>query len=197
MQRTAGTLLLIGLFCAVGCSKKVAVSRPAQPQINNPAPPAAPVATPRHEPAPAVVQAKTPAVSRYPDAATRDKIDQLLSRIQDAYFDYDKHTLRNDALNTLTADAQTLSTIIRQYPDFKLVVEGYCDERGSEEYNLALGDARAQKAKEYLVSLGLPANQMNVISYGKEHQVCTDQTEACWQKNRRAHLTTADARAHQ
>jgi peptidoglycan-associated lipoprotein len=148
-------------------------------------------------PAQAVAQPQQTVASRYPDAATRQKIDELLSRIQDAYFDYDQHSLRPDALSTLSADAQTLSTILRQYPDFKLLVEGYCDERGSAEYNLALGDARAQKTKEYLTNVGLPAAQMDTVSYGKEKQVCTENTEECWQKNRRAHVSTADSRIHQ
>jgi peptidoglycan-associated lipoprotein len=126
-----------------------------------------------------------------PDAATRATIQELLNRIQDAYFDYDKHTLRPDAETALKRDAQTLSDIIRQYPDFKLTVEGHCDSRGSEEYNLALGDARAKQAKEYLATLGLPADQLHLISYGKDRPVCNDQDEECWQKNRRAHLTQA------
>jgi peptidoglycan-associated lipoprotein len=126
-----------------------------------------------------------------PDAATRATIQELLNRIQDAYFDYDKHTLRPDAEATLKRDAQTLSDLIRQYPDFKLTVEGHCDARGSEEYNLALGDARAKQAKEYLGTLGLPENQLQLISYGKDRPVCNDQDEECWQKNRRAHLTQA------
>jgi peptidoglycan-associated lipoprotein len=126
-----------------------------------------------------------------PDAATRATIQELLNRIQDAYFDYDKHTLRPDAEVALKRDAQTLSDIIRQYPDFKLTVEGHCDSRGSEEYNLALGDARAKQAKEYLATLGLPADQLQLISYGKDRPVCNDQDEECWQKNRRAHLTQA------
>jgi peptidoglycan-associated lipoprotein len=129
--------------------------------------------------------------SRMPDAATRATIQELLNRIQDAYFDYDKHTLRPDAEAALKRDAQTLSDIIRQYPDFKLTVEGHCDARGSEEYNLALGDARAKQAKEYLATLGLPADQLQLISYGKDRPVCNDQDEECWQKNRRAHLTQA------
>src|SRR6266853_1319279 len=112
------------------------------------------------------------------------RIQDLLDRIQDAYFDYDKHTIRPDAEATLKQDGQTLADIIRQYPDFKLTVEGYCDERGSEEYNLALGDARAKQAKEYLAGLGLPANQLRTISYGKERPVCSDHDEACWQRNR-------------
>jgi peptidoglycan-associated lipoprotein len=143
-----------------------------------------------------VAETKPTPKSDYPDAKTLQKIDELLSRIQDAYFDYDQHSLRPDALQALQSDAQTLATIIRQYPAFKLVVEGHADERGSEEYNLALGDARAMKTKEYLAQLGLPAEQMKIVSYGKEKPVCTEHDESCWQKNRRAHLTTADARVH-
>jgi peptidoglycan-associated lipoprotein len=126
-----------------------------------------------------------------PDAATRARIQDLLNRIQDAYFDYDKHTIRPDAENALKTDAQTLADIIRQYPDFKLTVEGHCDERGSEEYNLALGDARAKQAKEYLATLGLPGDQLNIISYGKDRPACADHDEACWQKNLRAHISQA------
>jgi peptidoglycan-associated lipoprotein len=126
-----------------------------------------------------------------PDAATRARIQELLDRIQDAYFDYNQHNLRPDAEAALRKDVQTLSEIIRQYPDFKLTIEGYCDERGSDEYNLALGEARAKQAKEYMSSLGLPAEQVRTVSYGKERPVCTEHDEACWQKNRRAHITQA------
>ncbi len=129
------------------------------------------------------------AASRMPDQATKDRIQDLLNRIQDAYFDYNKHSLRPDAEKALAADAKTLGDILRQYPDYKLTVQGYCDERGSEEYNLALGDKRAQQAKEYLASLGIPGQQLKTISYGKEKPVCTEHDEACWQKNRRAHIT--------
>ena len=96
--------------------------------------PAAP--TPTHTP--------ETAKSRYPDAKTRARIDELLARIQDAYFDYDRHNLRPDALKTLESDSRELAEIVRQYPDFKMKVEGYCDERGSAEYNMALGDRRAE-----------------------------------------------------
>ena len=130
--------------------------------------------------------------SRMPDAATRARIQDLLNRIQDAYFDYDKHTIRPDAQSALKTDAQTLGDIIRQYPDFKLKVEGYCDERGSEEYNIALGDARAKQAKDFLASMGVPGEQLTVISFGKDKPVCTDHDEDCWQKNRRAHITQAN-----
>jgi peptidoglycan-associated lipoprotein len=124
-----------------------------------------------------------------PDAATRARIQDLLDRIQDAYFDYDKHDIRPDAQKTLADDSHTLAEILKQYPDYKLTVEGHCDERGSDEYNMALGDARAQQAKEYLVGLGVPAAQLKTLSYGKDKPVCTDHDESCWQKNRRAHIT--------
>jgi peptidoglycan-associated lipoprotein len=178
------------------CTKKVAVKTPpaAQPEVSRPAVAEAPPA--RVEPT-RVAEAKPAPKSEYPDAKTLQRIDELLSRIQDAYFDYDKHNLRPDAVDALQADARTLATIVRQYPAFKLLVEGHADERGSGEYNLALGDARATKTKEYQVQLGLPAEQMNVVSFGKEKPVCTEHDESCWQKNRRAHLTTADARVHQ
>ncbi len=127
--------------------------------------------------------------SRMPDQATRDRIQELLSRIQDAYFDYNKHNLRPDAEKALVTDAHTLSDILKQYPDYKLTVQGFCDERGSEEYNLALGDKRAAQAKEYLASLGVPGTQLKTVSYGKERPVCTEHNEECWQKNRRAHIT--------
>ena len=127
--------------------------------------------------------------SRMPDQATQIRIQDLLNRIQDAYFDYNKHNLRPDAQAALVADAKTLGEILKQYPDYKLTVQGYCDERGSEEYNLALGDKRADQAKEYLASLGVPDSQLKTISYGKDKPVCTEHDEACWQKNRRAHIT--------
>jgi peptidoglycan-associated lipoprotein len=127
--------------------------------------------------------------SRMPDQATKNQIQALLNRIQDAYFDYDRHNIRPDAQAALAADAKTLGEILKQYPDYKLTVQGYCDERGSEEYNLALGDKRANQAKEYLATLGVPDSQLKTISYGKEKQICSEHDEECWQKNRRAHIT--------
>jgi len=182
----AAAMLVMGVGCA---NKKVAV---------NPPPPPPPSSTPMRStptPAPAPVSASntpvpvasTPA-TRYPSAATRARIDQLLARIEDAYFDYDKHTLRPDAIQALQADSNELRDILKDYPDYKLTIEGHCDERGSEEYNLALGDARAKAAQEYLAGVGIPASQFAVISYGKERPVCEDHDEACWQKNRRIHF---------
>jgi len=173
------------------CAKKVAAKAPPSAPAATPIAPAVaskPAATRNYSPA-ARVASSTP--SRLPDAATRARIQDLLNRIQDAYFDYNQHTLRPDAETALKTDAQTLADLIKQYPDFKLTVEGHCDERGSDEYNLALGDARAKQAKEYLSTLGLPGNQLATISYGKDKPVCADHDEDCWQKNRRAHITQA------
>jgi peptidoglycan-associated lipoprotein len=180
------SLGLVGLsFVLAGCHKQMAMAPP-------PAPPPAVVpqtaaAQPAAQTAPVrVAENVRPAV---PDAATKARIQDLLNRIQDVYFDYDKHTLRPDAQATLQADATTLRQILSQYPTYKLTVEGFCDERGSDEYNLALGDSRAIKAKEFLETLGLPASQLKTVSFGKEKPVCTDHSESCWQKNRHAHIT--------
>jgi peptidoglycan-associated lipoprotein len=174
---------------AAGCSKKAVTKAPPPPapaaattaRNTPPARPARQVA--RQTPPPA-----TPVVQRVPDAKTQARIDQLLARIQDAYFDYNKHELRPDALNTLASDSRELRDIISQYPGYKLTIEGYCDERGSAEYNMALGDARAKAAKDYLVGVGISAEQLKVVSYGKEKQVCDEHDETCWQKNRRIHI---------
>jgi len=170
------------------CAKKpVAAAAPATAPIA-----AAPAPQPTRASAPARTQPATRQVaqtsSRYPDAATRARIDELIGRIQDAYFDYNKHTLRADAVSTLNVDSKELATIMQQYPDYKLKIEGFCDERGSAEYNVALGDARAKAAKEYLVSVGVSAGQLDTVSFGKENPVCTDHAESCWQKNRRIHI---------
>jgi len=173
---------------ATGCHKKAAAAPPPAPKpaVATSAPAAS---TPASRPAPAAERtvASTPP-SRYPTAKQQARIDELLARIEDAYFDYDKHTLRPDAIKALQADSTELRDIISQYPDYKLTIEGHCDERGSEEYNRALGDARAQSAKDYLVGVGISTNQLAVVSYGKDKPVCSDHDETCWQKNRRIHI---------
>lgn len=184
-------MLAVAALCLFGtaCAKKqVAVAKTPPP----PAPVAAP-AQPAATPAPARRQPPTQQVARstpssYPDAATRARIDELIGRIQDAYFDYDAHTLRSDAISTLASDSKELAQILSQYPGYKLKIEGFCDERGSAEYNVALGDARAKAAKDYLVNAGVASGQLDTVSYGKENPVCTEHDETCWQKNRRVHI---------
>lgn len=195
-MKNAPNRLLIALAAAAlisaGCAKKkVAAAPPAPPQS---APVTASAPAPRQASSQPVQAARrqtptaTNPTSNFPDAATRARIDQLLARIEDAYFDYDKASLRSDAVKTLTADSNELRNILKDYPDYKLTIEGHCDERGSAEYNMALGDKRADSARDYLVNVGIPSTQLNVVSLGKERQVCQEHDEACWQKNRRVHI---------
>ena len=113
---------------------------------------------------------------------------QRLSEIQDAYFDYDKSDIREDARATLTRNADAIKAILQDFPGARIVIEGHCDERGSAEYNLGLGDRRSTAAKEFLVQLGVTAERLTTISYGKERPQCTESNEPCWQRNRRAHF---------
>jgi len=115
-------------------------------------------------------------------------LTSALDSVIDAYFDYDSSDIREDARNALTRDSDTIKKILQDFPSARLVVEGHCDERGSAEYNLGLGDRRATAAKEFLVQLGVPGDRLTTISYGKERPQCTESNEACWQKNRRAHF---------
>jgi len=123
-----------------------------------------------------------------PPAVTQTLEQRLLGDVQDAYFDYDKSDIRSDARDALTRNAAALKSILADFPNASIVVEGHCDERGSAEYNLGLGDRRASAAKDFLVSLGVPGDRLKTISYGKERPQCTEQNESCWQKNRRAHF---------
>jgi len=121
-----------------------------------------------------------------PPPAPRPISDQEFweGRIKDAYFDYDKYNIRDDAREALQGDAAALA----ERAALKFTIEGHCDERGSEKYNLALGDRRANAARDFLTSQGVSADRIEAISYGKERPVCTEHNEECWQKNRRAHL---------
>jgi peptidoglycan-associated lipoprotein len=123
-------------------------------------------------------------------SAPRATLDTRVgSDLQDAFFDYDKSDLNSAARDALTRDAAALKTILADFPNAVIMIEGHCDERGSAEYNLGLGDRRASSAKELLVQLGVSADRIKPISYGKERPQCTDATEACYQKNRRVHFS--------
>jgi peptidoglycan-associated lipoprotein len=124
-----------------------------------------------------------------PAAAPSRSLEQRISELQDAYFDYDQTTIRSDAQAVLTQDAAALKSILSDMPNATITLEGHCDERGSAEYNLGLGDRRATSAKDFLVQLGVPGDRVKTISYGKERPVCTEQDESCWQKNRRVHFS--------
>ncbi len=130
------------------------------------------------------VDVSAPAAAETP-APAKPNLSELFSQnIKDAFFDFDKSELRQDARDALTKDAEFL----RSYPQAHISIEGHCDERGSTEYNLGLGQRRAEAAKNFLISLGIPADRMTTVSWGKERPFCTEHTEACWAQNRRAHL---------
>lgn len=115
--------------------------------------------------------------------------DRLRTDVQDIFFDYDQQEIREDARATLQRNSDALKQILRDFPTAIIAVEGHCDERGSAEYNLGLGDRRATAAKEFLTQVGVSADRLRTISYGKERQQCTEQNETCWQKNRRVHFS--------
>lgn len=124
-----------------------------------------------------------------PKPVERSASDRLAAEVQDVYYDYDKADTRDDSRATLTRNAEAIKNILQTFSTFSITVEGHCDERGSAEYNLGLGDRRATSAKDFLVQLGVPADRLKTISFGKERPQCSDQTEDCYQKNRRAHFT--------
>ena len=120
-----------------------------------------------------------------PPPAPEPSIGELWDKeVRDAYFDYDKADIRPDAREALSKTAEFL----KAHPGLRVTVEGHCDERGSTEYNLGLGDRRANAVKQYLASLGVGANSLDVVSYGKEKPFCMESNEACWQQNRRGHF---------
>lgn len=106
------------------------------------------------------------------------------AQVKDVLFDYDSADLRPDAQQILTADG----ALFKAHPGAAINIDGNCDQRGSEEYNLGLGQRRANAARDFLVNLGIPASSISTISYGKDRLLCTDNTEDCWQQNRRDHL---------
>ena len=123
-----------------------------------------------------------------PPAAGPTDDELFLREVRDAYFDYDKADLRPDARTALSKTADFL----KSYPRFKVTIEGHCDERGSTEYNLGLGDRRANAVKQFLVSAGVSADRVSTVSFGKEKPFCTESNEACWQQNRRGHFVKAN-----
>jgi peptidoglycan-associated lipoprotein len=172
-----GSLTLAAVAFVVACSPK----KPAPP----PAPTPAPVSTPTvvtTEPPPAPTPQPTPRVDR--DDITAKSLSEISSYLKPAFFDYDKADVRADAREVLAANA----TWLKKYPAVQFTLEGHADERGTAQYNLALGDRRANAARDYLVSLGVDAARIKSVSYGKERPFATGHDEDSWQKNRRAHF---------
>ncbi len=168
-RRILTVALALGLLAAfaAGCAKK-AVEAP-------PAPPPAPPVT-QAEPAPAPAETPAPAPVPVPKVTASD--------FTDAFFDYDSHALREDARAALDRAAK----LLRDNADVSLTIEGHCDERGTVEYNQALGEKRANAARDYLANAGVAASRLQTVSYGKERPFAEGHDESAWAQNRRAHL---------
>jgi peptidoglycan-associated lipoprotein len=123
-----------------------------------------------------------------PPARPAATLEELFrANVFDAFYDYDKADIRPDGRDALARTAEFLRT----HQQVRVLIEGHCDERGSTEYNLALGDRRAQAARQFLISLGVAADRLDTVSWGKERPFCTQSEESCWQQNRRAHFVMA------
>jgi peptidoglycan-associated lipoprotein len=128
-----------------------------------------------------VTQPAAPPPPPQPSATEQELFNQ---NVKDVYFEYDSYEIRPDGQSAIQADAQFL----KQHPGISFTVEGHCDERGSTEYNLALGDNRANAVKNALTQAGITADRIKTISFGKEKPFCTESNEQCWQQNRRGHF---------
>jgi peptidoglycan-associated lipoprotein len=164
-------LLFVGVLALWGCPKKSEVTTAPEAQKE-----AAPAPQPMEEPKAAAPEQAAPMKEEVKEAAPAAPMGP-----QPIYFDFDKSFVRDDAKATMKANADWL----KANSSAKIRIEGNCDERGTKEYNQALGQRRATSAKKYLTDMGISASRISLISYGKEKPVCGDQTEECWQKNRR------------
>jgi peptidoglycan-associated lipoprotein len=163
------TVGLAALFAA-GCAKKAAEAPPAPAPAPPVVQPVTPVPTPTPPPPPPETTAPVPALTA--------------SDFTDAFFDLDSYALRDDAKVALDRAAK----LLRDKPDVNITLEGHCDERGTVEYNQALGEKRANAARDYLVNAGVPAARLQTISYGKERPFAEGHDESAWAQNRRAHF---------
>jgi peptidoglycan-associated lipoprotein len=184
ITRFLRALPVLALALALAGCHKVHVASAAAP-APSPAPPTVAPAPPRPAPPPRTATA-APRPLTDDELFARKSLDELNREhpLGDAYFDYDQSTLRDDARTALKRDAEWLT----RWQSVSITVQGQCDERGSAEYNLALGDRRAETVRDYLTSLSVPASRIQVISLGKESPVCADERESCWSLNRRGHF---------
>ena len=170
-------LCAVALFYFVGCS----TTKPAEQAQAAAQPQRAQATTKRLTSAPVSQSSSLEQLQEGKPVVTASS-----SPVKDVYFDFDRYDLRLDARDTLRADAEWL----KQNPTVSVQIEGHCDERGTAEYNLALGAKRAQTAKDYLTTLGIASQRLSTISYGQELPVCTEHNEECWQKNRHDRFVT-------
>ena len=186
LRRQVSTIAL-GLALAVaaaGCHKKVPPVAPTPPPP--PPPSAAPVTPPPPPPPPPPVVTPAPRPLTEDEIFARKSLADLNAErpLADVFFDLDKSEIRDDARTSLQKDADWM----KKWTSTQTTVEGHCDSRGSSEYNLSLGSRRANAVKDYLVSLGIAANRVTIVSKGKEQPFCSEESESCWQQNRRGHF---------
>jgi peptidoglycan-associated lipoprotein len=183
LQRSAGllTFCVVIAIGAASCAKKAPEAPPAPPPPAAPAAPPAPPAPPPPAPAPAAPRALTEE-----EVFAGKSLEQLNAErpLADAYFDLDQSTIRDDARGSLQKNAEWM----KRWTSTRVTIEGHADERGSAEYNLALGERRADAVRDYLVSLGIGADRISIVTKGKESPFCTESNESCWQQNRRGHF---------
>jgi peptidoglycan-associated lipoprotein len=139
----------------------------------------------------ATVTVVTPPPPPAPPAVSTQTFAEIAARLRDLHFDYDKSDVRPEDQSILSSDASALKTIFARFPSSNIIIEGHCDERGSAEYNIALGDRRASATRDALAALGVPGDRLRTVSYGKERPACTEENETCFQQNRRAHFNAA------
>jgi peptidoglycan-associated lipoprotein len=175
------TFCLVVSVGAAACGKKAPETAPPPPP-----PPAAPAAPPAPAPPPPAPAPPAPKPLSEEELFARKSLEELNAErpLGDVFFDLDESTIRDDARGPLQKNAEWL----KRWTSTRITIEGHADERGSAEYNLALGDRRAAAVKDYLVSLGIPDNRIAVVSKGKESPFCTESGESCWQQNRRGHF---------
>ncbi len=190
LVRLAALVLILAAVTTACSRKKPPVARPTPPPpsastTDLSAPPAPPAPLPEPEPPVASVPAE-PAISGSTVDYNARSLDELNreSPLQPVFYIYDSSEVGADMQATLQKNAE----ILRQYPNWVVTIEGHCDERGTAEYNLTLGERRAQAARAYLVSLGIPAERLKTVSYGKEFPFDPGTTEEAYAKNRRAHF---------
>ena len=185
LRKTAGTAslcLALGLGAAACTKKAAAVAPPPPPVATAPATPPPPPAPPPPPPAaPAPPRALTEDEIFARKSATDLNNERVLSHV---FFDLDSAAIRDDARSALTTNA----TYLKRWTSVRFTVEGHCDERGTAEYNLALGERRGAAVKAYLGELGVPGDRVVVVSKGKEAPFCTESNESCWQQNRRGNF---------
>ena len=188
MHRGLTVLVLVLLAGALaGCPKRPATTAVAAPAPGAPAPAApapAPVPAPRAAEPPAPAPSVTPVPAPAPAQPPAPKEFVAADVLKDIHFDFDKYDIRPGDAKILDANAGWM----KANPKYLVLIEGHADERGTNEYNLALGERRAKATLSYLVSQGVQASRVTLISYGEERPQCTEKTEACWARNRRAHF---------